>query len=151
MTQSVSLSNQSIIYPAVVEQEFDYLTMMRQSSASNNSRAFMVPPTDPPPALVPTVSVRANTLAFFDSLGNLTAGGTAPSVTISAAMVRVVSAATLSRARGAMGVAPIDSPVFTGNPQAPNPPVGDNDSSIATTAFVQAIAAAIWAAPLFTT
>lgn len=33
-------------------------------------------------------------------------------------------------------VSATDSPVFTGNPTAPTPAVGDNDSSIATTAFV---------------
>ncbi|UJR56218.1 phage tail protein [Dickeya zeae] len=33
--------------------------------------------------------------------------------------------------------APIESPVFTGNPTAPTPPLFDTDSSIATTAFVQ--------------
>jgi hypothetical protein len=33
--------------------------------------------------------------------------------------------------------APIASPAFTGNPTAPTPPPGDNDLSIATTAFVQ--------------
>jgi microcystin-dependent protein len=33
--------------------------------------------------------------------------------------------------------APIDSPAFTGTPTAPTPPPGDNDTSIATTAFVQ--------------
>ncbi|MBP2856115.1 phage tail protein [Dickeya oryzae] len=33
--------------------------------------------------------------------------------------------------------APIESPVFTGNPTAPTPPLFDADSSIATTAFVQ--------------
>ncbi len=32
--------------------------------------------------------------------------------------------------------APINTPVFTGNPQAPTPTAGDNDTSIATTAFV---------------
>jgi len=32
--------------------------------------------------------------------------------------------------------APLASPVFTGNPQAPTPTAGDNDTSIATTAFV---------------
>jgi hypothetical protein len=35
-----------------------------------------------------------------------------------------------------------DSPVFTGNPQAPTPATADNDTSIATTAFVQAQATA---------
>lgn len=36
------------------------------------------------------------------------------------------------------GLAPIASPVFTGDPQAPTPATGDNDTSIATTAFVKA-------------
>jgi hypothetical protein len=38
--------------------------------------------------------------------------------------------------------APIASPVFTGDPQAPTPLPGDNDTSIATTAFVTAAIAA---------
>lgn len=33
--------------------------------------------------------------------------------------------------------APLDSPIFTGNPTAPTAALGDNDTSIATTAFVQ--------------
>lgn len=36
------------------------------------------------------------------------------------------------------GYAPIDSPTFTGDPRAPTPASSDNDTSIATTAFVQA-------------
>ena len=36
--------------------------------------------------------------------------------------------------------APLASPAFTGNPTAPTPSFGDNDTSIATTAFVQAAA-----------
>jgi microcystin-dependent protein len=32
--------------------------------------------------------------------------------------------------------APIDSPAFTGTPNAPTPPPGDNDTTLATTAFV---------------
>lgn len=35
------------------------------------------------------------------------------------------------------GKAPLASPAFTGNPTAPTPSPGDNDTSIATTAFVQ--------------
>lgn len=35
-------------------------------------------------------------------------------------------------------LAPINSPVFTGDPQAPTPATADNDTSIATTAFVKA-------------
>lgn len=34
--------------------------------------------------------------------------------------------------------APINSPIFTGDPQAPTPATSDNDTSIATTAFVKA-------------
>lgn len=41
------------------------------------------------------------------------------------------------------GTAPLASPAFTGNPTAPTPPTTDNDTSIATSAFVKnAIAAA---------
>ena len=34
------------------------------------------------------------------------------------------------------GYAPLSSPIFTGKPQAPEPPTGSNDSQIATTKFV---------------
>jgi hypothetical protein len=45
-------------------------------------------------------------------------------------------------------LAPLASPNFSGNPQAPTPATSDNDTSIATTAFVQAaVAAAIAALP----
>jgi hypothetical protein len=37
-----------------------------------------------------------------------------------------------------LGYAPLASPTFTGNPAAPTPSPGDNDTSIATTAFVKA-------------
>ena len=55
-------------------------------------------------------------------------------------------ATTASGARTNLGliigtdVAPVASPAFTGNPTAPTPSPGDNDTSIATTAFVQAVA-----------
>lgn len=39
-------------------------------------------------------------------------------------------------------VAAVDSPVFTGDPRAPTAPVGDNDTTLSTTAFVQAALAA---------
>lgn len=39
--------------------------------------------------------------------------------------------------------APLASPTFTGDPKAPTPTAGDNDTSIATTAFVTAAVAAI--------
>ena len=55
-------------------------------------------------------------------------------------------ATTASGARTNLGlvigtdVAPVASPAFTGNPTAPTPSTSDNDTSIATTAFVQAVA-----------
>lgn len=59
-------------------------------------------------------------------------------------------ATTASGARTNLGlvigtdVAAIASPAFTGNPTAPTPSAGDNDTSIATTAFVQAALAALY-------
>lgn len=44
-------------------------------------------------------------------------------------------AATITAALGLK--ATLANPVFTGNPQAPTPAAGDNDTSLATTAFVQ--------------
>jgi hypothetical protein len=38
--------------------------------------------------------------------------------------------------QGIPGATPIDSPVFTGNPRGPTPTPGDNDTSLATTAYV---------------
>jgi hypothetical protein len=49
-----------------------------------------------------------------------------------------VGAVTLNSSDvSAAGGATTNSPVFTGNPQAPTPAPGDNDTSIATTAYVQ--------------
>lgn len=47
----------------------------------------------------------------------------------------VANAAT---ARTNLGAAPLASPTFTGDPKAPTPATGDNDTSIATSAFVKA-------------
>lgn len=98
--QNVSLSNQSIIYPPVIEEEFDYLTLLTRVGSEGISRAFKVGFSDPIPALVPPVAERANHQAFFDSQGNLTPGEV-PSggVFVSAAMIPVVQAANIPLAR----------------------------------------------------
>lgn len=64
----------------------------------------------------------------------------------------VFTAADEAAARTAILAAPLASPVFTGNPTAPTPTPGDNDTSIATTAFVAALGAlkADLASPVFT-
>lgn len=48
------------------------------------------------------------------------------------------------------GFAPINSPVFTGNPQVPTPAINDNSNSIADTAYVQGQGFAPIASPTFT-
>jgi hypothetical protein len=105
--QSVSISNQSVIYPPVIEQEFDYLTLLFQEGSSSFSRAFSVGPSDPIPAIVPPVAVRANQGAFFDGAGNLVPGQIpGPGVFISAVMQPVVEAATIPLAQIAFGLGP---------------------------------------------
>lgn len=142
--QPVSLSNQSIIYPPVVEQEFDYLTMLNQQLSEMIDRAVKVGIADAPLAPLPPLASRISQPAIFDAMGNLTAGGIPGSgVIISPVMIPVVGAPSLAVARNTMGVPPIDSPTFTGDPKAPTPNPGDNDTSIATTAYVQAALAGI--------
>jgi hypothetical protein len=51
---------------------------------------------------------------------------------------------------GGGGTIPTNSPIFTGDPQAPTPATADNDNSIATTAFVKAQNYASLASPVFT-
>lgn len=46
--------------------------------------------------------------------------------------------------------APLASPVFTGDPQVPTPGAGDNDSSIANTAWVRTALASLLSSPVFT-
>lgn len=103
--QPVSLSNQSIIYPPVIEKELDYLTMLFQGEADDFGRAFKVGFGDPFPADVPPVSIRKNQNAFFDADGNLTPG-LAPGGTafISAAMQPVVAAVSIAVARNLLGL-----------------------------------------------
>ena len=59
-------------------------------------------------------------------------GGTG-ATTASAALANLGGAA----ANHTHNYAPVDSPAFTGNPTAPTPAAADNDTSIATTAFVK--------------
>lgn len=103
--QDVSIANQSIIYPPIIEQEFDYLTMLAQQGNRGVDRAIKVPVTDPVPADLPPLPARANQTAFFDAQGNLTAGLPLDNtVMVSAAMQPVVSAATLAQAQTAFGL-----------------------------------------------
>ena len=105
--QNTSIANQSIIYPPVIEQALDYLTMLTQNSNLNLDRSIKVPIGDPLPADLPPVDDRKNQQAFFDADGNLTAGlPPAGGAVISAAMQPVVAAATIDEARALMGLEP---------------------------------------------
>lgn len=103
--QGTSLVNQGTLYPQVIEQSLDYLTMLNQQIEEINGRAIVVAPSDPDPLPLPPVAQRASQWAAFDSVGNMIAA-TAPSggVPISTAMQPVVEAATLALARTAMGL-----------------------------------------------
>jgi len=73
----------------------------------------------------------------------LTGGGSTGDVTLSLATPVSISmggtgATTSGAALTSLGAAPLASPVFTGDPQAPTPATADNDTSIATTGFVKA-------------
>jgi hypothetical protein len=68
-----------------------------------------------------------------DSTITIGGSGTAPTVAVNAITEsKVTNLVTDLAAKAALS-----SPVFTGNPTAPTPAAGDNDTSVATTAFVQ--------------
>src|SRR6185369_5064365 len=77
-----------------------------------------------PTGASPVTSVAAGT-GLTASPSPIVANGTTNAVTASVALTN-------------LGAAPLASPVFTGDPQAPTPATADNDTSIATTAFVKA-------------
>lgn len=76
----------------------------------------------------PTTSTTSNLAAFNDATGKVVkdSGISASSVTTA---INLVTEHSTTKA-------PLASPVFTGDPKAPTPAAGDNDTSIATTAFV---------------
>jgi hypothetical protein len=100
----------------------------------------------------PTGGVSATTvqaaIAELDSekvsIGSITAVGTSftPAGTISATNVQAAIAELDNETQTALsGKAPLASPVFTGDPRAPTPASSDNDTSIATTAYVKTLLA----------
>jgi hypothetical protein len=74
------------------------------------------------------VSVTAGTTQG-ETLWSLTSGQEGDTITIGSTALAFTNATAL--------MAPLASPVFTGNPTAPTPAQFDNDTSLATTAFVQ--------------
>lgn len=75
----------------------------------------------------------------YTDVGADAAGAAAAAQTVAAADATSKVATETTRAETAEALlAPKASPVFTGDPKAPTPTAGDNDTSIATTAFVKA-------------
>jgi hypothetical protein len=68
----------------------------------------------------------------------VSSGGSTPAISMAAATTSVPGYLTSADWNTFNGKAPLASPVFTGDPQAPTPATADNDTSIATTAFCKA-------------
>lgn len=103
-----------------------------------------IDPTLPVYGTPTTASVRANFQTAHDEITALQAGAaaiTAPQVAISPAIGVLGPNVQTGLAYLNTNAAPINSPVFQGDPQAPTASPGDNDQSLATTAFVQAAVA----------
>lgn len=95
----------------------------------------------------------------FSAVNNATVGGTlgvtgtlTANGLVAAASMTIGGAAVATQSFVTTSYAPLASPALTGNPTAPTPSPGDNDTSIATTAFVAALGAlkADLASPAFT-
>lgn len=96
-----------------------------------------------PEGTISATNVQA-AIAELDSETQAALAGKAPASAATAAGTSFapsggVSAATVQLAIQELDTekAPLDSPALTGNPTAPTPTAGDNDTSIATTEFVQ--------------
>jgi hypothetical protein len=64
--QSVSIANQSVIYPPVIERALDYLTMAVQEIEDIVSRAVLLPIDETGPLIFPPCPERANKFLGFD-------------------------------------------------------------------------------------
>lgn len=111
-TQPNNFSNQSGLWPSVVEGSDDNLELQIQQLAEMLSRALLFNPADTGPfPPLPVAALRAGLALLFDSNGNPFAGGfSAATVVISSVMAAFVGAASLSTARNLLGVAQIITP-----------------------------------------
>jgi hypothetical protein len=122
-------------------------------AAPINNPTFTGDPKAPTPApgdndtSIATTAFVANAISVIPGGGNVSNTGTPTNGQLAqwtdATHIQGIAAASL-------GFAPLASPVFTGDPQAPTPATADNDTSIATTAFVKSQGYAPLASPTFT-
>jgi len=104
--QTVSLQAQGTLWQPVVEQEFDYLTMLTQQLINTSGLNITAPPTDPAGLnyTLPAAGSRANSALVFDSQGNVATGVLPSGGVISGPMQPVVAAASLAAGRAAFGL-----------------------------------------------
>jgi hypothetical protein len=104
-----------------------------------------------PTATAGTSTTQLATTAFVTAVDILKANIASPTFT---GTVTIPAGASISgyltTASASSTYAPLASPTFTGDPKAPTPATLDNDTSIATTAFVKAQGYATLASPTFT-
>lgn len=103
--QETDLTNQGGAYPADIEDALDYLTMICQQLQDQIDRCVVFSVADEVEGTLPVASARANLIMAFDADGNpIAIAEIDPSVQVSAAMIPVVTAATLADARDALGI-----------------------------------------------
>lgn len=105
-TQETDFTLQGAVYPTDIEDALDYVTMITQQLQSQVTQSIVFSPADTVPAApLPPASARAGLALMFNSSGNpIAAAGINPSVTVSAAMIPVVTAATTAAALTALGI-----------------------------------------------
>lgn len=104
LTQATSLANQGTLYPTVIEQSLDGLLAQIQQINELLGRNITVAVSDPTPSALPAAAARSGKYLSFDSSGNPIVTTTVTGTAVSAAMVPVVSAATLAAGRTAFGL-----------------------------------------------
>lgn len=105
LTQETDLQNQGAAYPATIEGMVDYVTMIAQQLQDQIDRAIVFSVADTVEVTLPTATARAGLFLAFDSNGDpIAAAGIDPSVTVSAAMIPVVTAPTAADALTALGL-----------------------------------------------
>src|SRR5436190_8337038 len=90
----------------------------------------------------PTIADAVNLLGIDDLISTAVATEAAARTAADATLQANIDAEAAARAAADALLAPLADPVFTGDPKAPTAAPGDNDTSIATTAFVTAAVAA---------
>lgn len=109
ITQLTSIEDQGNFDPQVIESALDTQCMEIQQLSNSVTRSIQIPAVDPSTinVILPAAAARANQALLFDSSGNVIVGGvTSGSVVISAAMIPVVEAATITEAANLLGVSP---------------------------------------------